>query len=79
MTTANRVCPKCGATVFADAPQGCCSVCLVRTGLASLDDENEEASEPTVARMLKDFGDTNYSKKSDAVARAWFIEHDKKV
>jgi serine/threonine-protein kinase len=29
----------------------------VRTGLASLDDENDEASEPTIARMLKDFGD----------------------
>jgi len=43
--------------VFADAPQGCCSVCLVRTGLASLDDENDEASEPTIPRMLKDFGD----------------------
>src|SRR6266513_2846124 len=57
MTNANRVCPKCGATVFADAPQGCCSVCLVRTGLASLDNENDEASEPTIARMLKDFGD----------------------
>jgi serine/threonine protein kinase/Tfp pilus assembly protein PilF len=57
MINTSRVCPKCGATVFADAPQGCCSVCLVRTGLASLDDENEEASEPTVARMLKDFGD----------------------
>src|SRR5882724_5547253 len=57
MTNTSRVCPKCGATVFADAPQGFCSVCLVRTGLASLDDENEEASEPTVARMLKDFGD----------------------
>src|SRR6266536_1276223 len=57
MTNTSRVCPKCGATVFADAPQGCCSVCLVRTGLASLDDENDKASEPTVARMLKDFGD----------------------
>jgi serine/threonine protein kinase/Flp pilus assembly protein TadD len=57
MSNTSRVCPKCGATVFADAPQGCCSVCLVRTGLASLDDENDEASEPTVARMLKDFGD----------------------
>jgi serine/threonine protein kinase len=57
MTNTSRVCPKCGATVFADAPQGCCSVCLVRAGLASLDDENDEASEPTVARMLKDFGD----------------------
>src|SRR5437762_11570081 len=57
MTNTSRVCAKCGATVFADAPQGCCSVCLVRTGLASLDDENDEASEPTIARMLKDFGD----------------------
>jgi tetratricopeptide (TPR) repeat protein/predicted Ser/Thr protein kinase len=57
MTNTRRVCLKCGATVFADAPQGCCSVCLVRTGLASLDDENDEASEPAIARMLKDFGD----------------------
>jgi serine/threonine protein kinase/tetratricopeptide (TPR) repeat protein len=57
MTNTSRVCPKCGATVFADAPQGCCSVCLVRTGLASLDDENDEAPQPTIARMLKDFGD----------------------
>jgi len=29
----------------------------VRTGLASLDNEDDEASEPTMARMLKDFGD----------------------
>jgi serine/threonine-protein kinase len=43
--------------VFADAPQGLCSVCLFKTGLASLDSENGEAFEPTVARMLKDFGD----------------------
>jgi serine/threonine-protein kinase len=32
-------------------------VCLFKTGLASLDSENGEAPEPTVARMLKDFGD----------------------
>jgi tetratricopeptide (TPR) repeat protein/predicted Ser/Thr protein kinase len=54
MTNASRVCAECGATVFADAPQGFCSVCLFRTGLAS---DDGEASEPTVARMLKDFGD----------------------
>ncbi len=57
MTTAKRVCAECGATVFADAPQGVCSVCLFRTGLASLGDENDEAFAPTIARMLKDFGD----------------------
>ena len=57
MTIASRVCAECGATVFADAPQGFCSVCLFRTGLASRDNENDEAFEPTIARMLKDFGD----------------------
>jgi serine/threonine protein kinase len=57
MTTAKRVCAQCGATVFADAPQGVCSVCLFRTGLASLDNERDEVFEPTIARMLKDFGD----------------------
>ncbi len=57
MINASRVCTECGATVFADAPQGVCSVCLFRTGLASLDNKNDEALEPTVARMLKDFGD----------------------
>src|SRR6266540_4453427 len=57
MTTAKRVCAECGVTVFADAPQGVCSVCLFRTGIASLDNENDEAFEPTIARMLKDFGD----------------------
>src|SRR5256884_1610634 len=57
MTTAKRVCAECGGTVFADAPQGVCSVCLFRTGLASLENENDEAFAPTIARMLKDFGD----------------------
>jgi TolB-like protein/predicted Ser/Thr protein kinase/cytochrome c-type biogenesis protein CcmH/NrfG len=57
MTTASKVCAECGATVFADAPQGVCSVCLFRTGLASLEDKDDKAFEPTVARMLKDFGD----------------------
>jgi serine/threonine protein kinase/Tfp pilus assembly protein PilF len=57
MTTAKRVCAECGATVFADAPQGVCSVCLFRTGLASLNHEDDEALAPTMARMLKDFGD----------------------
>ena len=32
-------------------------MCLFRTGLALLDDKGDKAFEPTVARMLKDFGD----------------------
>ena len=57
MTNAKRVCAECGATVFADAPEGVCSVCLLRTGLALLDKKDDEAFAPTIARMLKDFGD----------------------
>src|SRR2546427_7040700 len=57
MTTAKRVCAECGATVFADAPQGVCSACLFRTGLASRDNEDDRAFEPTIARILKDCGD----------------------
>jgi serine/threonine protein kinase len=57
MTIARRVCAECGATVFADAPQGLCSACLFRSGLGLLDNKDDEVFEPTVARMLKDFGD----------------------
>src|SRR6476660_4835090 len=57
MTNAGKVCVECGATVFADAPEGVCSVCLFRIGLASADNENDETLGPTIARMLKDFGD----------------------
>jgi TolB-like protein/Tfp pilus assembly protein PilF len=52
MTNTSRVCPKCGATVFADAPQGCCSVCLVRTGLASLDDKDDEEANLIVGQTI---------------------------
>ena len=52
MTNATRVCAECGATVFADAPQGFCSVCLFRTGLASLDNENDEPFQNRQADLL---------------------------
>jgi serine/threonine protein kinase/Tfp pilus assembly protein PilF len=57
MTTASRVCAECGAAVFADAPEGLCSVCLFRSGLGLLDTKNDEAFGPTATRMSKDFGD----------------------
>jgi serine/threonine protein kinase/tetratricopeptide (TPR) repeat protein len=57
MANPGRVCAECGTTVLADAPRGFCSVCLFQTGLASRDNEADEAFAPTIARMLKDFGD----------------------
>ncbi len=58
ITQANRVqrvCAKCGATVFGDSPRGFCSLCLFRTGLGSLDEGNGERQEPTRTQM--EFGD----------------------
>src|SRR5258707_292424 len=33
MSSAPRVCRKCGAQIFADAPEGLCTACLFETGL----------------------------------------------
>jgi len=57
MINVSKVCRECGAEVFLDAPEGVCSVCLFRTGLALLDDKDDKAFEATRAPMLKDFGD----------------------
>ena len=54
MISAPRVCPKCGATIFADAPRGFCSVCLFKTGLGGFVEENGET--PPV-RIPMHFGD----------------------
>src|SRR5947209_8027089 len=57
MINVSKVCRECGAEVFLDAPEGVCSVCLFRTGLALLEDKDDKAFEATRAPMLKDFGD----------------------
>jgi serine/threonine protein kinase/tetratricopeptide (TPR) repeat protein len=54
---ASKVCAECGTTVFADSPEGLCSVCLFRSGLGLLDNKTDEAFEPTGRRISKDFGD----------------------
>ena len=38
MTSALRLCPKCGAEISADAPEGGCAGCLLETGLSLLPD-----------------------------------------
>jgi serine/threonine protein kinase/tetratricopeptide (TPR) repeat protein len=67
MTTVTRTCAKCGAKIFADAPQEFCSACLLETGLGLLADESENGVDVTAAprksravrpaKMLGDFGD----------------------
>ncbi len=57
MTNVSPVCTKCGSKLFADAPQGFCSLCLFKTGLGSLQDEDEDALGSSAARMQMEFGD----------------------
>src|SRR6266850_51422 len=65
MSSAPRVCRKCGAKIFADAPEGLCTACLFETGLdlltnasvAADDDsgcpENIKATGSDIARYSK--------------------------
>ncbi len=68
MTSVLRLCPKCGAEIPADAPEGGCPGCLLETGLGALTNEEEGPPGPTPARhsrertarsveMLGDLGD----------------------
>jgi hypothetical protein len=73
MSSAPRVCRKCGAEIFADAPEGLCTACLFETGLnllanesvAGVDDpgrhEDVQApyknKPPRSANTFADFGD----------------------
>src|SRR5689334_24260495 len=38
--SAPRICRKCGAEIFADAPEGLCTACLFETGLNMFADES---------------------------------------
>src|SRR6266705_2773140 len=65
MSSVLRVCRKCGAEIFADAPEGLCTACLFETGLGLLaepavgtgDDcasvENVEPSDANAAPHVK--------------------------
>jgi len=72
MSSAPRVCQKCGAEIFADAPEGLCTACLFETGLdlftdnpvAGVDDPGppgeplpERRKKSDRAKVFADFGD----------------------
>src|SRR5213595_2326956 len=60
MSNVISVCGKCGSKLFADAPQGLCSLCLFKTGLGPL---MEDSAVPTFGDSLEsaeiqmEFGD----------------------
>src|SRR5438309_1542346 len=70
----SRVCGKCGSKIFADAPQGFCGLCLFKTGLGPLREEDESFESSQVA-MPTDFEDYELLKEigrggQDVVYRA---------
>src|SRR5437667_2688852 len=52
----NRICGKCGSKIFADAPQGFCGLCLFKTGLGPLGEDDDSLGSSPVA-MPTDFED----------------------
>jgi serine/threonine protein kinase len=56
LTSTSRVCGKCGSKLFADAPQGLCSLCLFQTALA-LPGEDDATLDPKTAVLPTEFDD----------------------
>src|SRR6266567_3648918 len=59
MSSVLRVCRKCGAEIFADAPEGLCTACLFETGLGLI-------ARPSV--VAGDRGSVENTERSDANA-----------
>jgi len=57
VTGALAVCAKCGSKIFADAPQGLCSLCVFTTFLGSLGEDEEEGFESSTVGAPKEFDD----------------------
>src|SRR5438876_9731345 len=53
MSSVLRVCRKCGAEIFADAPEGLCTPCLFETGLALLARPSVVAGDSSAAASAK--------------------------
>src|SRR6266566_207711 len=53
MSRAPKVCRKCGAKIFADAPEGLCTVCLFETGLDLFALGSLDADDPSAVASAK--------------------------
>src|SRR6266550_2630868 len=77
MTNVLRVCRKCGAEIFVDAPEGLCTACLFETGLDLLARPSLAADDSSAVASAKadDCGSVESVESSDANA----APHVKKV
>src|SRR5437870_7501816 len=77
MSNVLRVCRKCGAEIFADAPEGLCTACLFETGLGLLAPPSVAAGDSSAVASAKadDCRSVEDVKASDANAES----HTKKA
>src|SRR5436305_5094416 len=70
MSSVLRVCRKCGAEIFADAPEGLCTACLFETGLGLLAPPSVTAGDSSAVASAKadDCGSVENTETSDANA-----------
>src|SRR5438874_9379339 len=71
MTSALRFCPKCGAQIPPDAPEGGCPGCLLETGLGLLSDPPVPGGDPSAIASAKgDDGGCAENVEANTVAAA---------
>src|SRR5947208_2414402 len=70
MNSVLRVCRKCGAEIFADAPEGLCTACLFETGLGLLAPPSVAAGDSSAVASAKadDCGSVENTETSEANA-----------
>src|SRR5437764_1291484 len=69
MTTVIRVCRKCGAKIFADAPEGLCTGCVLETALGMLPDASVAAVADCGSVEAADATETTQSKTTARAAK----------
>src|SRR5437870_12591139 len=57
VSSMSRICGKCGSKIYADAPQGFCSLCLFKTGLGPHLNEEDEVLESSDLPTEMNFDD----------------------
>src|SRR5207253_1621707 len=70
MSSVLRICRKCGAEIFADAPEGLCTACLFETGLGLLAPPSVAAGDSSAVASAKadDCGSVENTETSEANA-----------
>src|SRR5215469_15483938 len=76
MNSAPRVCRKCGAEIFADAPEGLCTACLFETGLSLLASDGQGICEGGSAspKTINAFGEHVPPQKAESIPQNPFAD-----